>query len=183
MLEQIERRLIAAIPRVTHETHITEPIYAIVVQYFGLDSVGDLTPNLRMPTLSRRSELVKQHGDESPHYIWCHDEFDDGLNVIDAEIVDTDLTDHCKKWYEHLSDGSTTLLEFRNAIQNVARKLNTDRSWLSGLPVSDDFVVYPGDMAHEFDDPFGDLSASVDACVIEKLRSQKLIGRETWWKL
>ncbi|WP_442510503.1 hypothetical protein SH528x_002128 [Novipirellula sp. SH528] len=183
LLDAIENRLVDVVPRAMESASIPQPIYATVIQYFGLDSVGDLTPNLRMPTCSRRTTIISEKGETAPHYIWCHDEFDDDHLVIDATLNDAELSTMCSTWYDSLRSSTTTLSALRKTVQRASRRLNDMSERFANLPLSDDFVVYPGDMAHEFDDPFSDLSASVDANMLAKFRDLRLIGADTWWKL
>ena len=181
LIGQIEEKLLRAIPRAVRKSQLNEPIYAIVVQYYGLDSYGDLTPVLRMPTCSRRNAVLQANGETAPHHIWSHCEFDDEYNVVDSDLKDSELVSLCSNWYDDLRNEKVELSDFRICVQRVCKRLNK-ANWQSKFNVSDDFVLYPGDMTDEFNDTYGDMVASIPKSRLIQLQELGYLGRETWWK-
>ena len=182
LLTEIEDRLVERVPEIVRGVTLSEPIYAIVIQYFGLDSYGDLSPNLRMPCLSRREAIISSNSDTAPSLIWDHDEFDDDLAVVDADIGDSTLTKCCGNWYASLKSGTTNLTSFREMVQRASKRLN-QLDWHSISNVTDDFVVYPGDMSHYFCGPISDMQASIPDTRMASFRERRLLGTDPWWQV
>lgn len=90
-LERIKTVLANAVRNAVLKSPPTEPVYSIVVQYYGSDSDGDLTPSSRMPSETRRQALLTEKGSTAPHHIWVHDEFDDDHAVFDLDLDDQTL--------------------------------------------------------------------------------------------
>ena len=67
-------------------------------------------------------------------------------------------------------------------VQRVAARLN-HLGWAEYAPVTDDFVVFAADGAHEFCDDYGEMVASVPAERVELLRSRGQLGTQRWYTL
>lgn len=185
LLTDIEHLLVETIPPRIASLKLSQRVYAGVVPYNGSDTVvnsfGELTPTLLLPTESRRSQVIRDHGATAPHYIWVHDEYSDG--TLRATLDDPRLIDKCAEWYERLYRGNgASVHAFRRAVQSACARINS-LDWSHVPHVTDDFVVVPGDDSHCFCDTFGDMKASVPPERLDLFRARGFLGTEPWWQL
>lgn len=165
-LKQMEGVLIGAVPEAVKRANITEPVYCLRIWYNGTDSSEEAIPHLLLVKESTRQKFLKEHGSSHPvilsECLWCADEATFEDMSYDVGLPNADLLKPYKVWYDYLceADDDEDLQPFREMVQRVSKKLN-QLDWKTIIPVTDDFVVFPADGSHTFDDDLGDLQASI----------------------
>lgn len=169
-LEQISKMLATAVAKAVVKSPPPEPVYAVVVQYYGTDVYDDdILPDVRMPAESRRLALLQEKGESAPYYIWCHDEFDDDRPVYDLGLNAPELHQTWMKLQQRLIEGKLELAVIRKLTQNACRLLNKAK-WPPRFLKTEDFVAYAADMAHEFYDTKGHMNSSIPKSKMALLR-------------
>ncbi len=188
LLAEMERRLITLIPKQVQSLRIREAMYCLRIWYFGSDSaLDDWQFKLTLKPAALRARLVAEKGAESPHYIWCADECEDGSGVINSVVVDPPITKYYRAWSEAAFGGDglpddSGLVPLQRMTQRVAQKLN-QIDWQPFCSVTDDFVVFPADGSHSIMNDFGELTASVSPETIKQLRTRRYLGSKEWYRL
>ena len=179
-LARIEELIVQNAPSYVTAMKIREPVFCLRIWYFGGDCLpGERAPMLMLPTDSLRQSILKQHGKQAPHYLWCADEFD--LGSVDRTQLDVpELVSLCDQWIDELENahslpaGPGGMTPLRETVQRAAKRLNK-LDWSAFAPVTPDFVVFAADGTHDFCDDIGEMQASVSAEHISDFRARGLL--------
>ena len=188
ILERLEKLLVDTIPKRVEMLGISEPVYCLRIWYFGTDVMPEeRTPSLMLPKEAWRKRVLAEKGEKVPHYLWCPDEIDSFRDMAYfAELADAMITQTVCDWYSQMPQRNlpddNDLIPMQAMVRRVAVKLNR-LNWPKYAPVTDDFVVVAADGSRSLASDYEELVASVPSERIELLRSRRLLGRNTWWKL
>jgi hypothetical protein len=186
LLNELERLLLASIPKHVGNLRIREPMYCLRLWYYGSDTPAEfLTFRLTLKSSALRSRLVSEKGAEAPHYLWCADEVERGEGVINSDLTDPQIVKYYRRWMKIAFSvagrpGSSRLAPLREMAQRVATALNKI-DWAPACAVTDDFVVFPADGSHTFLADFDELTSCVSTDRIELLRNRKYLGTREWY--
>jgi len=187
VLSELEDLLVSLAPGAVAaiRDEIVEPVYSLRIWYHGTDSYGDLSPSLMLPKESIRRERLAANGREAPHHIWSADELTGIGTAYWADLNSARISELCNIWFGQLTvalEEREGLLPVREAAQRACLRLNAI-DWRPYARITDDFIVFPADASHTFCNDYEEMVSSVPAERIERLRSQKMLGTQTWYEL
>jgi hypothetical protein len=178
LLHQAEDMLVAEIPKQIRAANVSDPVYALLVQFTGVDTdLSGYSPPMFLPTEGLRRRLLAEHPKDTAWYPWAVAEWesDPGAIRVAWENAAIDEKLHLIFQLTVVQASPTNYGPVRKMFQRVCARLNA-LSWKEILKTTDDFVVFPFDTHGEFDMKV-DLKASVPVEKLRLLMDRGHIGR------
>jgi hypothetical protein len=179
LLREAEELLVADIPKTLRAAKVRETVYALLVQFTGVDT--DLTgypPPLFLPTEDLRRRLLETRGKEAAWYLWAVPEWESDPGAVRVVCKSPALDEKLHLIFQLtvVQASPTRYGPVRKMFQRVCASLNA-LAWKGILRTTDDFVVFPFDTHGELNSTT-DVKASVP---VEKLRL--LMNRGHIWRM
>jgi hypothetical protein len=166
LLRQAEDILAAEIPRAVRAAKVREVVYALLVQFTGVDTdPGGFAPPLFLPTEALRRRLLAEHPRDTTWYPWAVPEWENDPGAVRVTCENPALDEKLHLVFQLTVVPGKSYGPVRKMFQRVCARLNA-RSWKGILKTTDDFIGLPFD-PHDELDRREDLKACVPA---EKLR-------------
>jgi hypothetical protein len=169
LLREAEDMLVVEIPRAIRAAKVREPVYAVLVQFTGVDTDMDgFAPPLFMPRESLRRRLAAEHPND-PEYLWMVPEWEQDPEVARVWCKNPALDEKLHFIFQ-LTITQPSLPKYgpvRKMFQRACARLNA-LDWKGILKPTDDFIVVPFDTHSEFD-ANADRKASVPAAKLRLL--------------
>jgi hypothetical protein len=173
LLKEAEDLLVAEIPRTIRAAKVREPVYALLLQFTGVDTDPDgFAPPLFLPTETLRQRLLAEHPKDAAWYLWAVPEWDRDPGVVTLACENAALDEKLHLIFQMtvVQSSPTNYRPVRAMFQRVCARLNA-RNWKGILRTTDDFIVIPFD-PHEELDLKTDLKASVPEEKLQLLRQR-----------
>jgi hypothetical protein len=175
LLRDAEELLVADIPKTLRRAKVRETVYALLVQFTGVDT--DMTgypPPLFLPTEDLRRRVLETRRKDAAWYLWAVPEWESDPGAVRVVCKDPTLEEKLRLIFQLtiVQPSPSQYGPVRKMFQRVCARLNA-LDWKGILKTTDDFVVFPFDTHGEMDQST-DVKASVP---VEKIRVLTQRGR------